>query len=126
MNISRATKILPLGLLGLSLFFTSCGGGGKKGNASVKSERAGINEVVIVESSDPDKLNPITYNSQNASTIMGNIYQSLLNLDPGSLQFIPILATSRPVITEITDGPNKGGLSMVYELRPEEIGRAHV
>jgi len=119
MNISRLTKILPIGLLGLSLFFSACGGGSKKGNASVKSERAGINDVVIVEQSDPDKLNPITYNSNNASTIMGNIYQSLLNLDPSTLEFIPILAKSRPVITEITEGPYKGGLTMVYELRPE-------
>lgn len=119
MNSYHLTKSIQFSLiLFVILFLTSCGGGSKSGS-SVKSERAGINEVVIQESSDPDKLNPITYNSANANYIIGNIFQALLNLDPTTLEFVPVLAVARPTITEITEGPYNGGLKIEYEIRPE-------
>lgn len=119
MKYQQISRFIVPGILTVSLFFTACGGGKKGGEGKIKSERAGDNNVIIQESSDPDKLNPITYNSANAAYIFGNIFQGLLNTDPATLEYIPVLAKSRPEIKEITEGEYKGGLEISYELRPE-------
>lgn len=99
------------------LILSSCGGG-KKGS-KVKSSRAGINEVIIRESADCDKINPYTSTSANSRYVESNVFMALLDVDPNTLEMIGSLAVSRPTITEITDGEYKGGMSITYELRPE-------
>ncbi len=50
--------------------------------------------------SDPEQLNPLTSNDAGASTILSYIFQSLLTRDPRTLELKPLLAESRPVISE--------------------------
>ncbi|HSF33575.1 MAG TPA: peptide-binding protein [Candidatus Tectomicrobia bacterium] len=49
--------------------------------------------------SDPEQLNPLTSNDAGASSILGNIFESLLRRDPRSLELRPQLAVARPEIS---------------------------
>jgi peptide/nickel transport system substrate-binding protein len=68
--------------------------------------------LIIHALSDPEQLNPLTSNDASASTINQNIFQSLLTLDPRSLELKPLVATARPIIAE-----NK--LSYTFKIRPD-------
>jgi len=111
--------IVPLFLMGL---FVACGGGGDSDNGkAVVSKKAGLNEVNIHELGDPDKLQPITSTSASSTYIQGNIFQTLLGQDPVTYEMHGILAKSRPKMTELNDGPYKGGIMLEYEIREEAV-----
>jgi peptide/nickel transport system substrate-binding protein len=50
--------------------------------------------------SDPEQLNPLTSSDATASEILAFIFQSLLTRDPRSLELKPLIAESRPVVSE--------------------------
>ena len=50
--------------------------------------------------SDPEQLNPLTSNDAGASAILGYVVESLLTRDPRTLLLKPLLAESRPVISD--------------------------
>jgi len=56
--------------------------------------------LVIHSLSDPEQLNPLTSSDATASEILAFIFQSLLTRDPRSLELKPLIAESRPVISE--------------------------
>jgi peptide/nickel transport system substrate-binding protein len=60
--------------------------------------------------SDPEQLNPLTSNDASASEILGYIFESLLQLDPRTLELKPLLAEARPEIS-------KDKLSYTFKLR---------
>jgi peptide/nickel transport system substrate-binding protein len=49
--------------------------------------------------SDPEQLNPLTSNDAGASSLLGNIFESLLRRDPRTLELRPHLAIARPEIS---------------------------
>ena len=104
-------------VLASMLVITSCGGGKK--SSTVKCTRAGLSEVIIRESADCDKINPYTSTSANSRYVESNIFMALLDVDPNTLELVGSLAVGRPTITELTEGEYKGGMSIVYEIRPE-------
>lgn len=75
--------------------------------------------VVIHELSDPDQLNVPNSTSASATYIQGNIFQTLLWSDPSTGEMMGYLAKDRPTITPIDSGEFAGGMSLVYEIRPE-------
>ncbi|NIO08020.1 MAG: hypothetical protein GTO40_08460 [Deltaproteobacteria bacterium] len=50
--------------------------------------------------SDPEQLNPLTSNDAGSSAILTYVFQGLLTRDPRSLELKPLLAESRPTISE--------------------------
>ncbi len=50
--------------------------------------------------SDPEQLNPLTSNDAGASSLLGYIFESLLQRDPHTLELRPHLALARPEISE--------------------------
>jgi peptide/nickel transport system substrate-binding protein len=52
------------------------------------------------ELSDPEQLNPLTSSDASASDILGYIVETLLTLDPRSLELKPLIAESRPAISK--------------------------
>jgi len=50
--------------------------------------------------SDPEQLNPLTSNDAGASEILSFIFQSLLTRDPRTLELKPLLAQSRPIVSQ--------------------------
>jgi peptide/nickel transport system substrate-binding protein len=49
--------------------------------------------------SDPEQLNPLTSNDAGASSLLGYIFEALLQRDPRTLELRPHLATARPEIS---------------------------
>jgi peptide/nickel transport system substrate-binding protein len=50
--------------------------------------------------SDPEQLNPLTSNDAGASEVLAYIFQSLLTRDPRTLELKPLIAESRPIISQ--------------------------
>jgi len=86
---------------------------------TVKSDRAGVNEVVVYVPGDMDKLNPVTSTSAYSNYAESRMFSQLLDIDPDSFVVFPQLAKSRPEIKLIDDGEYKGGMSLTWEIRPE-------
>jgi peptide/nickel transport system substrate-binding protein len=56
--------------------------------------------LVIHNLSDPEQLNPLTSNDAAASSLLQYIFQSLLTLDPKTLELQPLIAAARPTISQ--------------------------
>lgn len=108
-------SITNVSLFVILLLLASCGGGDKE----LISKRAGINEVIVWESANPDKLNPLVSNSANSGYIERYIYQALLDIHAETFEYVPILAESRPTVEPLTEGEYDGGLKITYTIRPE-------
>lgn len=109
--------LLPLVILLPGCKSDSSGSAG----GNVLSKKAGVNEVVVHELGDPDKINPVLSTSAGSTYIEANIFQSLTGRDPVSYEMKPILAKAVAKITELDDGPYKGGMSLQYEIRDEAV-----
>lgn len=122
-------KIVPISAIAVALIsLASCNNGNKSNNNSdekkidrtqVKSERAGINEVIIHIGGDIDKLNPLTYSSADAGYALTKLFMQLEDVDVDSFNLFPQLAVARPEMKLIEEGEYKGGLTLTYEIRPE-------
>lgn len=109
MIITKTTsRLFAVGLLISTAILSSC-------SSSSDKKKNDTNQVVIHELSDPDMLNPITYQDAGADAVMKNIFQALLNVDYKSLELVPILAQSRPEIIKTPEG----GMLITYQIRPE-------
>jgi peptide/nickel transport system substrate-binding protein len=75
-------------------------------------------EVCIHHLGDPDMLNPVNYQSANAGYVMSHIFPALLGVDFKSLQLVPVVAESRPLIEKTSDGK---GLKITYSIRKEAV-----
>jgi peptide/nickel transport system substrate-binding protein len=73
--------------------------------------------VIIHQTADPDRLNPLTSTSANAQNIQNLLFSALLDYDPKSLTLRPFLAVSRPKVETAPDGK----MSLTYEIRPEAV-----
>jgi len=56
--------------------------------------------MVIHSLSDPEQLNPLTSNDASSSEVNGFIFESLLSRNPRTLELKPLIAESRPEISE--------------------------
>lgn len=105
-----------IAFIGMALsLVSSCTCGNKKNTEN------GQNHLIVHELSDPDKLNPSTSTSADATYIEDMIFMKLLEVDKKTMQIIPEMAVKRPIVTELTSGPYQGGLSIQYEIRPDAV-----
>lgn len=77
------------------------------------------NKTYIRLSNEPERLNPLTTEESNAVQVMSYMFPTLLDFDPQTLELIPVLAKSRPIVATIDTGKLKGGTSYTYEIRDE-------
>ncbi len=89
--MKRSSQVLSLFLISI-LFIGSC-------KESLKES-----SVRIWEISDPEMLQPLITLDDQANTIMQQIFQPLLSNDPKTLELIPVLAESRPMIEKTSEG----------------------
>lgn len=75
------------------------------------------NNITVWQLNDPIKLNPMTATDGGSRRIMERIFQPLLQIDYFTYEIVPVLATSRPVITENPDST----VSMEFEIREEAV-----
>jgi peptide/nickel transport system substrate-binding protein len=86
------------------------------GHVAVPSGATGPPErgdwLIIQMLSDPENLNPLTSNDEGASRVLSTIFQSLLTIDPETLEHLPLLARELPTISD-------DHLSYEFELRDD-------
>lgn len=92
----RPTTILAA-VLFLTLF-ALCGDG--YGQSAEKEKPVTGDWLLTHSMSDPEQLNPLTSSDASASEILGYIVETLLTLDPRSLELKPQIAESRPEISK--------------------------
>lgn len=95
----------PSFLLGaLLLFVMACNPQGSQNEDKFYSDQTipEINDWLVVHQlEEPDMLLPTHYSTVSADMLCtGNIFQSLMQFDPQTLQPLPILAESRPIVSE--------------------------
>ncbi|NUO01150.1 MAG: hypothetical protein HUU01_11105, partial [Saprospiraceae bacterium] len=79
------------------------------------------NEVIVRLDGDPDRLNPILSSTSYGGQIYNQIFQYLMYVNPQTLVLEPQLLKSRPVATEITEGPWKGGIAYSLEIHDKAV-----
>lgn len=104
----------------IAILFTLIIGGCQCSSKKGKNDY-GKNELVVHELSDPDKLNPSTSTSADATYIEDMLFMKLLDVDKKTMTVKPKLAVSLPTVMEITEGEYKGGLVITYEIRPDAV-----
>ena len=111
MNRKLLTQSIAVILISFaaSTFFVSCNGD--------KDSRG--NAVTVRLTGEPEKLNPLVTEEGNAIQVINNIYLSLLDFDPQTLELTPLLAKSRPTTSPIDTGNYKGGIAYTFEIRDE-------
>lgn len=77
------------------------------------------NAVYVRLAAEPNGLNPLTTEDGSSIQVTSQIFQSLLEFDPQTLELTPVLAKSRPIVTSIDTGRFKGGSAYTYEIREE-------
>lgn len=95
----------------LFLFLFSCGscGGTEKKTEVVNIRLEGA----------PNNLNPFLTSSAYSLYVCNQMFQTLGNLDPKTLEMKPLLAKSIPTVRNVTDGPFKGSLAYDFEIQEE-------
>ncbi|MEM1322937.1 MAG: ABC transporter substrate-binding protein [Bacteroidota bacterium] len=70
---------------------------------------------------EPDRLNPLLTVRGWSLHAAYQIFPTLLNYSPETLELSPMLAKGRPEVNPITDGPYKGGVAYTYEILDEAV-----
>src|SRR5690606_13051036 len=102
---------LPLFLV-LFLLLFSCD------NQEEGKKEGTVDEQVVVrvrEAVDATTLNPITASGELSGYLSMKLFQSLLSIDYKTLEFVPLLAESRPISQLLPSGKVK----MSYNIREE-------
>ncbi len=113
---------IPILLVVLLLAFSAC----RTDNTSQADQESVDftlqgNVAYIRLAAEPDRLNPLLTTSGYSRTIYELIFQPLLVQNPETFELDPLLTTSRPTITPITDGPNAGGSAYAFELHEAAV-----
>lgn len=104
------TIISPVLLGFVFLFFYGC--------KNTDEKKEGINyknRITIQALADPGTLNPVNYADAFADEIDHYIFQKLLEIDHYTQQLTPVLAESRPLLTQTPEGD----LQVTYRLNPK-------
>lgn len=80
-----------------------------------------LDEAVIHLDGEPDRLNPCLSVNVYSRTVFNQLFLYLLNVNPTTLEFEPVLAASRPKINPILEGQYAGGMSYDFEIHKEAV-----
>ncbi|MEZ5041536.1 MAG: ABC transporter substrate-binding protein [Saprospiraceae bacterium] len=108
---------LPLSIL-LVLTFSMCRSDKKETTVLKKVDFKQKDNVVRVRMPiDPRTFNPLLYNDAQSRIVFEYIFPYLMTYDPLTLESIPQLVESKPIVSEITTGPFAGNLAYTFTLQ---------
>lgn len=100
-TLRKTTLLLLGGIASASLLFSCGGGNGNNNDPAVDYSTPVQGDWVISHTlSDPEGLNPIITNDATSSAIGKFIFEAMLELDYATAELTPVLAESRPVISD--------------------------
>ncbi len=99
-TMNKSTTPILLALAVVSILSVSCGGQSANQNAADVTSPIPGEWVVVHELSDPEGLNPIVTNDASGQAIFIRVYERLLEQNFETLELEPVLAESRPTISE--------------------------
>lgn len=98
-NSASVLRVFALGLCS-SLILVSCSGGGEESASGDVGSPVKGDWAVIHELSDPEGLNPVVTNDASSSALFNRVYEKLLEQDFETTELYPVIAESRPTISE--------------------------
>ncbi len=84
---------------------------------TVQFKHAGSKTVYLGLPVQLKTLNPIATRAPYPEIIYTNIIQPLMDIDLKTYEIIPVLAQSKPIVKEITEGKYAGGISYTYQIK---------
>lgn len=99
-RLRQAGLLLISGISSALLLFSCSGDGNDAADRADYGEPVTGDWVISHELSDPEGLNPIITNDASSSTIGKFIFESLLALDYKTVELYPVIAESRPEISD--------------------------
>lgn len=109
-RLRQAGLLLISSISSAMLLFSCNNGGGGPENKTDYSDPVQGDWVIAHELSDPEGLNPFLSNDASSSTIGKFIFEPMLDLDYKTTELYPVIAESRPEISE-------DHLSYVFKLK---------
>lgn len=100
MTNSLRVLIIGIAAIAASVLFTACSGGGSNDASGEIGEPVKGDWAVIHELSDPEGLNPMVTNDASSSALFNRVYEKLLEQDFETTDLYPVIAESRPTISE--------------------------
>jgi len=85
--------------------------------SDVQFKHAGSKTVYVGLPVALKTLNPIESRSPYPEIVYSNIIQPLMDIDINTYEVFPVLAQSKAVVKEITDGKYAGGISYTYQIK---------
>lgn len=123
MRITTTIRPKHLLLLSTVLMFlaalNACKNDPKTATSATTSTPLTGNAVYVRLGSEPNSLNLLTTEDASSIQVGNQIFQSLLDFDPQTLELTPVLAKSRPIVAAVDTGSCKGGAAYTYEIRDE-------
>jgi len=93
------------------LFLWACGGNNNKAQLEIDYN----NKIAIYAPAEPNSLNPVNYNEAISEEINHFLFQKLLDVDHRTAELAPVLAESRPTLTQTPEG----FLQVAYKINPK-------
>jgi len=111
-------QLLKIFFLSIALLpFTACqNGGGETGTDGQPDKTSFKDEVVIHNLSDPEGLHPSNVSDATATEMKRYLFQKLLGINITTLELIPWMAKTMPVL-DITNGGT--AMTITYELKED-------
>ncbi len=120
-RVIRLITFFSLSIFLISIYSCTNDKPGDNTDTESTSNYSKENTVYVRLPAEPDKINPLITTSGYSRIVYEPIFLYLLQFDPQTLQPEPQLATSRPEIKEITDGPYEGGVSYTFEIHESAV-----
>lgn len=107
---TKLNKTLPYSLLLLALLMGAC-----NGDEKIKTTDA----VVVRLEGAPNNMNAYLTSSAYSLYVANQMFQTLGNLDPNTLEMKPLMVKDIPTVRNISEGAYKGSLAYDFEILDE-------
>ncbi len=103
------------------LFLSNCRTEPKQVKEDKVEFKRTVNSVIVSERAEPDVLNPPLTNSGYALYTIAQMFQTLQAIDPETMEFVPVLAKSKPLVEQIERDGEIVGTNYTFEIKEDAV-----